>query len=215
MKSFFNFLLFIFVFLLTITSGFYFFLIEPNVIVKSGTFTEQRCSVNYIYPDIEFLNNKGIQKNIINIDNSCEKLNYGEFITNFSKDAEMAYYIKIPASLKNDLLKQHVFYFKNKNINFINNSIKETLIDYDSEKYKKEYLTSFDYNLPSFINNYVNHNKFKDFSNLNVKEIFVIVSVLNNYDIRISIFYDNSFEDNTIYNSKVKKFDLEKQIKVK
>lgn len=215
MKGVFNFIIFIVIFLFTIIGGFYLFLIEPNIIVKSGTFTEEKCSINYIYPDKEFLNNKGIQKNIINIDNSCKKLNYGEFITNFSKDAEMAYYIKIPASLKNDLLKQHVFYFKNKNINSINNSIKETLIDYDSEKYKKEYLTSFDYNLPSFINDYVNHNKFKDFSNLNVKEVFVIVSVLNDYDIRISIFYDNSFEDNTIYNSKVKKFDLEKQIKVK
>ena len=86
---------------------------------------------------------------------------------------------------------------------------------YNSEKYNKEYLTSFDYNFPSFIKNYINHNKFEDFSDLDVKEIFVIVSTLNNKDIRISIFYDNSFEDKTIYNSKVKQFNLEKQIKVK
>jgi len=43
----------------------------------------------------------------------------------------------------------------------------------------------------------------------------VIVSTLNNKDIRISIFYDNSFKDKIIYNSKVKQFNLEKQIKVK
>ena len=215
MKKFINITIFIFTFLITIFAGFYFFLIEPNIIVKSGTFNNEKCTVTYTFPDKIILNKKGIQKNIININNSCKQLNYGEFISNFSKEAEMAYYIKIPVSLKNDLLKQHIFYFQNKNINSINNLIKESLINYDSEKYKKEYLTSFDYNLPSFINNYVNHNKFKDFSDLNVKEVFVIVSVLNNHDIRISIFYDNSFEDKTIYNSKVKQFNLEKQIKVK
>lgn len=215
MKKFINITIFIFTFLITIFAGFYFFLIEPNIIVKSGTFSDKLCTIQYTYPDKKIINEKGIQKNVINMDNSCEKLNYGEFVSEFSKDAEMAYYIKIPDSLKDNLLKQHVFYFENKNIKFINNLIKETLIDYNSEKYNKEYLTSFDYNFPSFIKNYINHNKFEDFSDLDVKEIFVIVSTLNNKDIRISIFYDNSFEDKKIYNSKVKQFNLEKQIKVK
>ena len=127
----------------------------------------------------------------------------------------MAYYINIPPSLSNELLKQHVFYFENKNLNEINELIKNSLINYNSELFESNYLTSFDYNLPKFIKNYVDSSKFEYYSDLDLKEIFVIVSVLKGYDIRITIFYDNSFKDKSIYNEKIQKFNLEKQVKIK
>lgn len=215
MKQILNIIVFFAVFVITVLSGFYFFLIKPNVIVKAGIFTHQECKVQYIYPDKELLNNKGIQKNILHINNSCEKSKYGDFVSNFSRESTMAYYINIPPSLSNELLKQHVFYFENKNLNEINELIKNSLINYNSELFESNYLTSFDYNLPKFIKNYVDSSKFEYYSDLDLKEIFVIVSVLKGYDIRITIFYDNSFKDKSIYNEKIQKFNLEKQVKIK